>query len=77
VELLINDKKRWMKEKKEMRHQLVDLAEHNELLALKNKHLQEAILRMATYDQMDFSIDTKDPDGHLPLPPAQDPNLHL
>ena len=58
VDLLLYEKKNWMKEKKANRSKITELTVKLDAMELRTKHLQNVINRFGQYDKQEFEFNT-------------------
>lgn len=56
VDLLVYEKKKWLKERKEFHSKITELTDLNEMYEIKIKYLKETINRAGDFDQMEFEF---------------------
>ena len=56
VDLLVYEKKKWLKERKEFHSKITELTDLNEMYEIKIKYLKETINRAGDFDQMEFDF---------------------
>ena len=56
VDLLVYEKKKWLKERKEFHAKITELTDLNEMYEIKIKYLKDTINRAGDFDEMEFEI---------------------
>ena len=56
VDLLVYEKKKWLKERKEFHSKITELTDLNEMYEIKIKYLKDTINRAGDFDQMEFDF---------------------
>jgi len=56
VDLLVYEKKKWLKERKEFHAKITELTDLNEMYEIKIKYLKEIINRAGDFEDMEFDF---------------------